>query len=252
MEELFDKIKNMVPDTYDWYARIYPMLILLFPILLTFWAIVPENMYEGKVIASLAVWCGAGILCKELGRDRGKSKEKQLWKSWGGAPSTAYLRYRGTTNKATLAKIHGNLKMLFPDIENATPEFEANHPDKADEIYEEYTRQLRNSTRDTRKYKLLFNENCSYGFWRNLWGLKEWGIGISALCLVIILGCIVYDFKHAQRLGSYNPVICGFIDLAVLVFWLALNENRIKIPAYAYAERLFEATDQLRAEMNAK
>ncbi|MCK5616248.1 hypothetical protein KAR91_81050, partial [Candidatus Pacearchaeota archaeon] len=85
-------IEKAVPDPYERKARLYPMLLLLFPVLLSFWAIVPKKMYNWEAIAGLAFWCGFAYFLKEIGRDAGKKKEKQLWASWNGAPTTQYLR----------------------------------------------------------------------------------------------------------------------------------------------------------------
>ena len=245
MSNWIDDLKKLIPDYYERHARLYPMLFLLFPILLTFWGIVPDKMYDWESVLGLALWCGSAFLLKELGRDRGKLKEKDLWARWGGAPTTSYLRHRGDTNKTTLARVHKNIRLIITDIELPTAESEQKYPDRADEVYEECTRVLKDKTRDTKKYPLIFKELCSYGFWRNLWGLKPWGICISISCFAIIASAIYLKWRENHEWTSYNLFICAFIDFAIALFWLTLNENRIKISALAYAERLFEATERL-------
>ena len=130
-------VTKLVPDSYDRNARLYPILLLLLPVLLSFWAIVPEKMYDWEAIVGLAFWCGVAFLLKELGRGPGKRKEKSLWDSWGGPPTTLYLRHRGNTNKTTLKRVNKNLQIIIPDIEIPTPDFEKSQRNKDDEIYEE-------------------------------------------------------------------------------------------------------------------
>jgi hypothetical protein len=245
MSNWIEDLKKRVPDPYDRTARLYPMLILLFPILLSFWAVVPEKMYDWEAMAGLAFWCGAAFLLRELGRGPGKRKEKQLWESWGAPPTTLYLRHRGSTNRTTLERVHRNLQMITPDIEMPTPDLEKSQPNKADEIYEECTRVMRNKTRNHKEFPLVFKELCSYGFWRNAWGLRTWGLLVSSLCILTVAIVIFLQLRANHALQNYNSVICEVINAVIFVFWLTLNESRMKTPAFAYAERLFEATEQL-------
>ncbi|MHB9068750.1 MAG: hypothetical protein ACYC54_00110 [Sedimentisphaerales bacterium] len=239
-DEIFEK---MVPDRYDRNARLYPMLILLFPVLLSFWAIIPEKMYNWEAIAGLAFWCGLAYILKEMGRDCGKKKEKALWARWGGAPTTQYLRYRNSKNKVTLKRIHDHLNVILPSITMPSSEYEYLHPSEADEVYEECTRVMIQKTRDHKKYPLLFKELCSYGFWRNLWGLKIWGILLSVFSIIAVSVSIFIEWHKSHALASYNSVICGLLVIVLFIFWLTLNEDRIRTRAFAYSERLFEATE---------
>ena len=240
-----EKLDKIIPDAYNRNAKLYPMLIVILPLILAFWAIVPDKLYDWETIMAIVVWCGGARLLMEYGRDLGKTKENQLWERWGGAPTTQYLRHRGSTNKATLQRVHKNLKNIIPNIELPTLDEEDKDPKKADSIYEECTRVMKAKTRDSKKFALLFKENCSYGFRRNLLGLRHWGLSLTILCVLAIALAILLDWRTNHSLESYNAVICEIINVAIFFFWLTLNEKRVKIPAFAYAERLFEATEQL-------
>lgn len=242
-----EKKERFIPDVYDRNARLYPMLLLLLPVLLTFWVIVPEKLYNWEAIAGLAGWCGLALLLKELGRS-GKKKENELWKNWGGAPSTQYLRHHGQTNKTTVKRIHAKLQQIIPEIDMPTADFEAAQPEKADEVYEECTRVMRDRTRNKERFPLIFKELCSYGFWRNLWGLKGWGLWITGLCFLVNTAAIYYHLRVDHILESYDLVISEILNFALVVFWINLNESKIKISAFAYAERLFEATESLESK----
>jgi hypothetical protein len=45
------------------------------------------------------------------------------------------------------------------------------------------TGRLRENTRDSEAFKFLFNENISYGYYRNLLGLKPIGIPLNLVSL---------------------------------------------------------------------
>ncbi len=242
---VIEKLEKVIPDAYDRCARLYPILIVILPLILAFWAIVPDELYDWESLMAIVVWCGGARLLMEFGRDFGLAKQKQLWEKWGGAPTTQYLRHRGPTNRATLQRVHKNLKNIIPGIELPTPEEETKHPEKADSIYEECTRVMREKTRDSKKFALVFEENCSYGFRRNLWGLRLIAVSFSFVSILAIAVAIFIEWRTSHSFRSYNPVISEIINVAVLIFCLALDEGRVRIPAFAYAERLFEATEQL-------
>jgi hypothetical protein len=244
MTDWGEVLQKLIPDIYDRTARLYPMLLVLLPVFLGFWAIVPENMYDWEAIAGLVFWCGAAALLKELGREKGKLKEKSLWDSWGGAPTTQYLRHRGQTNRVSLTRVHQNLGTVA-GVEMPTAEFERTHSREADEVYEECTRVMRQRTRDRKQYPLIFKELCSYGFWRNLWGLKAWGQTLSIISALVVGGVIIFRWRQDEVLESCNPVISEAISVGLVLFWLNVNEKRTRLAAFAYAERLFEASEQL-------
>ena len=51
----------------------------------------------------------------------------------------------------------------------------------ADTKYEEVVRSLREATRDTSRFPLVFAENVNYGYRRNLWGLRPFGTPIAVI-----------------------------------------------------------------------
>jgi hypothetical protein len=63
---------------------------------------------------------------------------------------------------------------------------EQNDPAAAKSFYERTGTWLRENTRDTKKFPILFNELVTYGFRRNLLGVKWPAL---ALNLVVVLIC---------------------------------------------------------------
>src|SRR5690606_12073510 len=100
------------------------------------------------------------FVLSEVGRDRGKKAEKKLWEEWGGTPSTQVLRHSDQIiDPHTTNRLH---KKLFEStgigLEDMS-ELEISDPKNADTIYTAWCGHLRETTRDTSKHRLLFQEN---------------------------------------------------------------------------------------------
>jgi len=156
-------------DAYTARARLLPALIVALPLGIATLAWFPNGVLGWGAIWALIVWSGGTVLLAEVGRDAGKRKEPALFASWGGTPTTRLLRHRDAANRPLLARRHDQLAALT-GIPKPTAAREAAAPAAADQVYDAWTRVLRDRTRDRKKYELVFAENCSYGFRRNLWG----------------------------------------------------------------------------------
>lgn len=232
-------------DSYSLKARVYPMLILLLPILVAgvFYSIQLENSWH--FVMSLGLVSVLTYFFSQLGRDLGKKREKELWNSWGGAPSIQILRFSDSTlDKHTKERYHLRLQSLCPiqtPINLSDP-----HPE-LDEKYAAWNKFLISKTRDTKVFNLLFKENVSYGFRRNLWAIKP-------IAILIILVLMILNYLYEVRLsGTINPLMlsqtfwgCSLSLLLLLIVWLfIINEEWVKTPAFSYALRLCESIEQL-------
>jgi len=227
MTNLFDLSKF---DEYNRRARIYPALLVLLPIIM------------GIIVLA---WAGTGYFLANFARDRGKQKEPYLFKLWGGKPSTRILRHRSTSNSKMLEYTHKRLSELFSDLTLPSQREEENDPKHADELYDVCTRRMIEHTRDQKKFNLLFKENCSYGFRRNLWGLKK--IGVFFAILGFLSTGIALGYTYLM-LGIFSPLalITTVINIILLILWVfTITPDWVKIPAEAYAERLFASVETL-------
>jgi hypothetical protein len=233
-------------DFYTFKARLLPALLVALPLVITGIALFPKYLIGWKSLYAVAVSCGFVYLLAELGRRAGALKQEKLFKAWGGKPSVDMLRHRKAANKALVAERHRKLVLLFPHLPLPSPEDERRNPKKADEIYEVVGRALIERTRDKQTFFLLFQENCSYGFWRNLWGLKPAGIAVSLLALASIAAVDLLRpayFVSLDKGALIVPVILDVVFLCVWIFWV--TSKSIRIPAEAYSERLIETCDEL-------
>lgn len=244
LSEVFDK--------YTLRARIYPAFLVTSPILIL--AIYLTNEYKQPLhfVTSTFILSAFIFLLSQFGRDKGKKKEAKLYKYWGGKPTTLILRHSDKhLDVYTKRRYHEFLAKHLTDITFPTQEQEANNQIEADEVYESCTRFLISKTRDTSVFDLLFSENISFGFRRNLWGMKYIGIGIVFLCLFVLLtiNCLKNDCK-SLNLDQNEITITVILSLFLIIWVFMLNKSWVRIAAYAYAERLLEASNKIEMPKN--
>jgi hypothetical protein len=235
----------MKVDTYSIKARLQPEFLVLLPVILAITAWLPAQLALWKTISSFAVYCGLWVLLAEMGRDLGRKKQPRLWQEWGGAPTTRLLRHRDTTlDPITLDRYHaflGNaINRRFPSRTE-----EAADSNVADPLYESATKYLLEATRDESKFPLVLKENISYGFRRNLWGMKPAAL---ALCVLGIALCLIPVGQAVWRSAPVPPLAISMAvaTVSLLVLWaLRITPAWIKTAADAYAIRLLASCDQL-------
>lgn len=234
-------------DYYSVRARLFPALIVLTPIFILIIFSFYENIGIIQIILAFITTFGFSFLLAQLARDRGKRKEIELFNKWGGKPTTIFLRYSekyldDITRKRYFEKLTKLIDKKLP-----TKDYENKNCDKADELYAASAQFLINNTRDNQKYHMLFSENISYGFRRNLWGLKVYAISILIICLAIQLAQNYYFVIDNLR-NLYKPEILIPVSLYLflLIIWLTvIKPNWIKQVAFEYAKRLYETLDLL-------
>lgn len=235
------KTKDNVFDAYSRNARLKPALIAILPAGLTVLSWSPAIAGAWSVLWTLIVWSGGTLLLAQMGRDLGKKKEPFLYNLWGGKPSTRMLRHHDAPNKTTLQRRHDKLRKLISGIVIPSSQEETADPAGADDVYESCVTYLRTVTRDVKKFPLVFEENCNYGFRRNLWGMKPIGVALS------LLGTIVLSVTILMSTAISWLLMFGLVmNLLFLVGWLLwFTSSWVRIPADAYAERLLEACDKI-------
>ena len=187
------------------------------------------------------------VLLAEKGRDRGRRKQNDLWKSWGGPLLTQYLRHRNTDiNEHLRLEYHWKLRRLLPSLVIPSADEEATDPVAADQVYDACAQHLVNVVReDPERFWSAFKENRSYGFRRNLWGLKPLGIICS---LVGIFSAGLALFIRWEGPSTLSPtwlvatIICGGL-LGLWVFFV--NSDWVRVANDAYARRVLESVQKM-------
>ena len=115
----------------------------------------------------------------------------------------------------------------------------------ADLLYEAYSNLLLERTRDTKLYRLLFEELIGYGFRRNLFGMKPLGLSLSFLCTGLQTASLVHAFRMGHELDITKAVFLT-LDLFLLSCWLfMITPSWVKRAADSYADRLLAASEHL-------
>ncbi len=234
-----------IPDAYTLKARISPVLLTALPLTLTAICWRAAELTNLKTVWSLALASGGGIFLAQLGRTRGKHFEPYLFDTWSGKPTTVKLRIKGSTNPELVRHYHKNIVRIMPDVILPSVEDEKKNAQQADNVYDSVVRTLIAKTRNAKQYRLIFAENCNYGFRRNLWGLKIYGLPLSTSGTLISGGLTISALVKTRSLDGLM-VTCLLANFAICLSWLfVIKPSWVKVVADAYAERLLESTDDL-------
>jgi hypothetical protein len=227
-------------DEYELKARIAPGLILALPILV-------DAFYAAPLLSTLPIFAASGIcsfaLIYGLGylaRTRGKAIEPELWKRWGGPPSTKFLRHRDLSFTADLkVSVRSALTQCF-SLVLLTVEEEGREPGRADRAIFDAFRQVRQYLRRHDPGGLWFKHDIEYGFSRNLLGCRVLWLIVAAAATVF---AAVYGARSGVSGGILNPasVLSCLSLLCALYFGWAILPDGTKRIADVYAESVWMA-----------
>jgi hypothetical protein len=232
-------------NAYVRRARLQPAMLVALPLGLATLAWSPGGVVGWSLVWSLFVFCGGTALMAQVARDRGKKKEPELFRSWGGKPTTRLLRHRDAPNKTLLGRRHQKLQRLVKGVKIPSVDEELADPGMADEVYEACTAFLLEKTRKKAEFPLVFEENCNYGFRRNLWGMKPLGASIALLGTLAVALLLILNHRSGV---SPSPIVlvCAVLNLLLLLGWLIwFTPDWVRLAADAYAERLLAACEKL-------
>ena len=238
-----------LPDSYTIRARIFPAFIAVAPGIALAVVIVSWK----KLGLSHAI-AGAGLAAllyafSDVARRRGKRLENAIYKKMGGKPSITMLRHGDTTLPSDIKARW--VEFLANKIRKRPPTAEAEQASQtdADAYYELCGHWLRENTRDIRKFKLIFEENVTYGFRRNLLGLKRPGLTLNAVVFLICVAALWFrlpisvDDDITQRLF----IVFAVSALHAAFFLTAVKEQHVIEASNQYARQLLLACESLQA-----
>jgi hypothetical protein len=232
-------------NPYERTARLYPSLIILTPIFVAVYCLFEDFRNLLTAAVGSIFFVGISYYLGKLAREIGKKKQEKLITLWDGMPSTRFLRHRDVTiDSVTKSRYHHYLKKHIKNLIIPTPEEESTNPTEADMVYESAVKWLLTKTRDTQKYSLLFRDNISYGFMRNFWALKQWGVFINIIVLVgtalLVYERYNFDFKLIPPIVWLSVIVNVF----VIIFILLVTKETVHSKAKAYARTLLEVCDE--------
>lgn len=227
-------------DSYTWRARVLPVYLTIAPVVLVIAATLPEGLKLLLAGASAVVFVPLSYFLSQVGSDFGKQLEPALWKSWGGPPTTRFLRHDNDEfNPATRERVHERLRSLGLDSPTADQE-KADEP-RALELYASAVDELRRLTRDTARFPLVYKGNAEYGFRRNMLGLKPFGVTLTLVAIAGTGWALLHEWRVASVLAQV-PAVISLLTAGFLLAWLVgVRPAAVRITADRYARYLLEA-----------
>ncbi|HCN30197.1 MAG TPA: hypothetical protein DIT64_15945 [Verrucomicrobiales bacterium] len=224
-------------DVYSLKARLFPAFIVLLPAVLAILAWLPEASLASTSTLGVGLAAALSFFISELVRDCGHRKQARLWETWGGPPTTQLLRW---SNLHVNPNLRAKWRAAIEELTNCrlpSAASESRNPFKADQAYEAAIAELRMKRRGTESSSLFFKENASYGFRRNLWGMKPAGIFISSVSL--IGGVVVCVLKSNNRFDHAPSILAIFVTATLLALWIVrINPQWVREKADSYGEQL--------------
>ncbi|MEO5332360.1 MAG: hypothetical protein H7839_10085 [Magnetococcus sp. YQC-5] len=248
------KAMDQISDPYERQSRLYPALLALSPLVVLVISLYGERLALISTVTSTFVMCGVLFLLTDLARHLGKAKEQALWNKWGGIPSTQVLRHSDSTFDSISTKRYHTILTKTTGLKFPLPHEETANPAAADAAYTSAGNMLREATRDTTKFALLFRDNISYGFRRNGFGLKPIGLIICLCCILwvgIRHGISPWEerFHNAIDLESFfdagELATLAAASLMMLVWQFFFTEKAARDAAFSYARKLILACESL-------
>lgn len=230
-------------DEYERQARLAPGVLALLPVAVV--VVIYGVSFSPLVtsLGSLLFLAGGPLLLAETVRHQGRKIQEDIWQSWGGSSTTRKLRLCESSQNTVRREAWRTAISSVTKIELQSLRSEKANPERADETIELAVSKLRDRTRDSVKFPRVKKENRSYGFQRNIYGIRWFGrlVSVGALLLVLTYLLWVYQGVGWSILGFSN--FAAFASLVMfLFFWLLVPSlGRVKSAADAYADELLNA-----------
>jgi|TARA_B100001059_G_scaffold15579_2_gene12701 hypothetical protein len=231
-------------DTYSLKARVFPALISGLPLLILLFMLVPwDHLALSQVIAS-SIGFVLIFAFADLARHRGKKLQERL--GTGETPDQ-WLRGNRDVPEGSKDRYRGfvaeQLALTAPTLEE-----EQSGSELSADFYQSANAWLREQTRDHSAYPLLFAENITYGFRRNLLGLKSIALVCNLLVLLSCAGILYFESGYFAALPNveekvYIAVAAALLHSAYLM--TAVNELALREASRAYGRQLILSCESL-------
>lgn len=232
-------------DSYSRTARLAPALVTLFPVLSTV-AVWSPALYDFAIgVRALGAACGITLLLAHIARYLGRKAQPKLFDKWGGIPTSRWmLRSDSNLDEMTKDRYRRYLEEHVDGWEAPSQADEEAHREGAMATYDSAVRWLRDRTRDRQQFALVFAENVSYGFRRNLYGLRWIGRLVASLCVVVNGGSLHYWVRATGNPISILGITSLSFSLIMTAVWFgSVRQRWVRDAADGYARALLAACD---------
>lgn len=235
---------KVLPDEYTMRARLAPALTALFPVAVVVLIAFPSVQTWWEKALTFVLSIGLWVAPASWVGDQGRAREAGLWQNWGGAPTTAALRWRTATNKTLIATRHASVAratgVALPDQAAETQD-----PTGADEQYEAAVEVLKEATRDKERFSMVFEANKDYGFRRNCYGLRPIALLITAIASLAAAASVVVGLASSAVSWRWATAALIINVICMLWWWRGVNPEAVRAAGDRYAERLLAGASQV-------
>jgi hypothetical protein len=234
-------------DAYSVRARLLPAILGMAPALAAILLLIPWKEFGLYSVATGVAMLGLVYALSDWARRRGQALEPELYEELGGKPSVTMM-YR---SDQTLDSVSKDRYRTFIASQIKTPEpseiTERNDRASANSFYELAGTWLRTQTRDRKKFPILFDENCSYGFRRNLLGVKGAALALNLLVVVTCAGVLSRGEWLQFDADVHKRILVVLLVTAThaLYFLLAVRQRDVSAASRTYARELILSCETL-------
>jgi hypothetical protein len=233
-------------DLYSIHTRVAPALLASAPALSLGLSFLPLLSGTQKLWSLLAL--SLTTYAALAARRAGIKAQASLFALWGGAPTTSRLRYCENPNAGEVSRRHREVeRALGHGLRLPDQSQEQADPPAADVEYNAAMRRIIGKVRDYPSARLVRMENRNYGYARNLYGLKRYGI----ICAVVALVLCLCSWLLLSWLGDWRDALPLILPTVVSIFavtaWTRVDADFVKPSADAYADRVVDVLDDLPA-----
>jgi hypothetical protein len=194
------------------------------------------------LIYALADWA------RKLGQDI----QPRLYEQIGGKPSvTMMYRSDDSIDQASKDRYRAFLAAKIGRPEPTVVD-EVQNPTAANAFYELAGTWLRENTRDTKKFPILFNENVTYGFRRNLLGLKWHALAING-AVVAVCAAMLWQRASVNMSDDMTArvfVVVGIAVVHAIYIILLVKPQSVIAASRTYARQLILSCETFIAMQN--
>jgi hypothetical protein len=201
-------------DAYALKARYYPALLATIPALVALAILISRAKFGLTTgISSLAIPVLV-FAAADIARRMGKRIEEKIYAESGGKPSITMMRYSDESFDAASKEAYR--AFYASKINQPIPSEDAEKAciTAGDAFYDRGGAWLRENTRG-KKFSVLYAENITYGYRRNLLGLK-WPALVANLALVCLAGFLLYKKRAMDTEDETTIALLIVVALAIV------------------------------------
>jgi hypothetical protein len=235
-------------DVYTLRARLFPAVIAAAPALAALALLISWQ----KIALSNMIATGALLVLlfalADFARKQGLRIEPRIYREMGGKPSVTMMRRSGDdtfdecTRERYRAFLASKVKRRAP-----TAQAEAENQSEADAFYEQCGIWIRDNTRNAGRFPILFNELVTYGFRRNLLGLKWSALTLNLIVVAISCSLLWYRgiWDMTNELTMRTAVVLIVAGVHALYIAFVVTKDGVKEAARKYARELILSCETL-------